>query len=105
MITHHDARGFMQVAGTAVVAKPFPILQDLAFLRLCQAGEVGKAVHKALKIGYDGFHLCLLEHDLRHPNFVGRGIRTPGQGPGVCVIPIKSLPESCCIKTEKRLAV
>jgi len=87
MIFNDDSGSLVKVAGTAVVAKTLPSLQHFAFLSLCQAGKVGKTLQKALKIRNNRFHLRLLEHDLRDPNLVGCGIRTPGQRPGVFVIP------------------
>ena len=72
---------FVQITGSAVVAKPFPELQHFVFFRLRQAAQVGKAFHEPQKIGDDRLHLRLLQHALRNPYAVrGAGLAPGAEG-------------------------
>ena len=77
----------VQVARAAVIAQPFPGLQHVLLRSRRQAFQVRKSAHKAFKVWNDGFDLGLLEHNFGNPDAVGRDIRTPGQMPGVLVVP------------------
>ena len=47
------------------------------------------AFGKSIKVINDGCDLSLLQHDLGNPGAIGRMSRTPGEHPGVGVIPLQ----------------
>ena len=83
VLPHDQAGGGQQVAGAGIVAQALPGVQHFLLGSGGQGGQVGKALHPAQKIADAAFHLGLLEHDLRDPDFIGRILAPPGQGPGI----------------------
>ena len=67
-------------------------MQDFIEGRVRQVGNRWETRHKAFKIGDDRRHLCLLQHHLGEPYFVGRLADLPGQGfTPVFVVPVQHL--------------
>jgi len=84
--------GRVQVAGPAVIAKAGPQGQYFIQISGRQIGDRRITLHETLKIGDDGRHLGLLEHDLGQQ--LGIGIlltASPGQVALVTVIPSQQL--------------
>ena len=76
---HNLPCGPVQVARPRIVAQPLPLRQHLIQRRFSQHPHIRKHVHETLKIGDDGLHLRLLQHDLRHPDSIGRARMLPRQ--------------------------
>ena len=88
IILKHHSGSFVQVAGAAIVAKPFPEPKHIAFFRCREYADFGKTRDKSLEIWDYSLNPGLLEHDFRDPGLIGCGIKTPGQRPGVCIVPM-----------------
>ena len=82
-----QAGGFLQIARAAVIAKTFPQLEQPVFGTGCKRLDGGQLGKKALEVGLDCFYPGLLEHDLRYPHAVGRGLVPPGKGTFILLIP------------------
>ena len=75
----HDLRRLMQIPGPGVVAKTFPVFQDLPLLRSRHRLDVWKPFQPAFIIKNTPFHLSLLKHNLRDPDMIRVIISAPGQ--------------------------
>ena len=101
MLRANLLRGFVKVAGPGVIAEPCPQMQHLIHRRCRQYVHVGKARYEPLIIGNDRGHLGLLQHDLRHPDPVGRGVLLPGQiVPAMRDEPVQNLPCKCVLASH-----
>src|SRR3569833_2669459 len=74
-----ERRAAVQMARAGVVAESAPVMQQLVDRRIRQCRYVGKARHEALVIGNDSGDLRLLQHDLRRPHSIRRGLALPRQ--------------------------
>ena len=61
--------------------------QDLVGAGGGEAFQIGKTLHEPVEVRYDGFHLRLLQHDLRYPDPVGRARVLPRQVLAAVFIP------------------
>ena len=86
---HDLPGGLLQVAGPVVVAQTLPELHQLVLLHGGQIGHGGELGQEAGIIVHHRRHPGLLEHDLRQPHMVGRGVAAPGQHPGVVPEPLQ----------------
>jgi len=91
----------VQMTRAAVIAQAFPCSQHFCLVGCSKAFEGREALHPTFKIGDNRLHLCLLQHDLRHPGAVGAGMRTPGQHPGVNVVPCQQTGSKHTIQNWK----
>src|SRR5262249_19037032 len=57
----------------------FPEAKHVMFACCCQFRHRGKGPQEALKVGDDGCHLGLLQHDLADPDAIGVPVAPPGQ--------------------------
>ena len=80
-------RGFVQVAGAAVVTQSGPQPQHFVFGRGGQAGDIGKGAAESRVVVEHGGDLGLLQHDFRQPHAVGVGAL-----PGQAVAAVAALP-------------
>ena len=69
----------VQVAGAAVVAEAFPVLEDIVAGGVGECCKVGEAFQPAIEVGQHRLDLRLLCHELGHDGFVKRGGRAPWQ--------------------------
>ena len=84
----HDLTGSpLQVSGPAVIAQSLPQLHQCVLRDGSQVGHRRQSLQKAAVVVQHSGHPGLLEHDLRHPHPVGRGVAAPGQHPGVLPVP------------------
>ena len=83
----HLFRRAVQIAGTAVIAQPFPQLQKFFFRARCERLHGGQFAHKPLVMFLDRLHARLLQHDLRNPHAVCVGIFAPGKVALVYIVP------------------
>jgi hypothetical protein len=58
----------MQLPSPAVVAQPFPGLQDSSLVSRCQVSHGGKPFKEATEEIFDPLNLGLLQHDLTDPD-------------------------------------
>ena len=69
----HGAGAGMQIAGARVIAEPLPHMQDRVERGRRERRNIGPARYESFKIGSDGRHHRLLQHDLAEPDMVGIG--------------------------------
>ena len=67
VLLHDQTCSFLKIAGTAVVAKPFPKLEKLILRTGRKTFDIGERGKKALVISADCLYTRLLQHDLRDP--------------------------------------
>ncbi len=92
-----EFRGPVQVARTAVIAEPFPQLEHLRLVRRGERTDVRERLHPALEITAHRLDARLLEHDLAHPDAVGRRLAPPRQVAVSLVVPLEQrLDDSFC---------
>ena len=72
----------VQRAGAAVVAKPLPGMQNLAYVRGGERMEVGKARQENRETALDRRHGGLLQHEFADQDPVGRDRPTASGAPG-----------------------
>src|SRR5262245_7946489 len=72
-------RGAMQISRARVIAEARPEMQDLVDGGGRERGDVGEALHEHVVVRDDRAYLCLLQHDLRDPYAIGRGVALPRQ--------------------------
>ena len=86
--------GTMEIARPGVVAQSRPEMEHLIERRRGERADIGKALHESLVVGDYRRDLSLLQHDLRHPDAIGRAAALPGE----VVPPVASMPvdERCC---------
>ena len=87
VLLHDLHRRFFQVPRPAVITQALPELEEPILLHLRQGAHIGERLQEAGVILPRGFDPGLLQHDLRDPDLVGRGLLPPGQGPPVGPIP------------------
>lgn len=87
VISHHDSGSLEQGARSRVIAEPLPRVKDRGLVRPSQVPEGGEPGHPLLEIGDDRGHLGLLEHDLAHPDRIGRRRLTPRQRTAMQAVP------------------
>ena len=87
----HDARAGVQIAGARVIAEPLPFMQHFVECRRGERRNIRPARHKSGKIGCDGRHRRLLQHDFAEPDAVRvaepAGRRPPRQIAAVTIVP------------------
>jgi hypothetical protein len=87
---HEVARRAVQVAPPGVVAEAAPVVQYLVDVGARQVRERREARREAFVVGDNRGNLGLLQHDLRQPHVVGRGVALPGQVvAAVAVVPVE----------------
>ena len=84
---HDRPGGPLQIPGPAVVAQPLPQFHQPLLGHLRQGLHIGQLLQEAAVVVQHRRHPGLLQHDLRHPDAVGRGLFPPGQVPGVLPVP------------------
>ena len=87
MVLYDPLRRSVQIASAAVIAKARPEAQNFARLSGGKSQQSGKAVEKTAKVGNDGGHGRLLEHDFADPNAIRIARVTPGKIAGIFVEP------------------
>ena len=80
-ISYHFLRGLQQISRPGVIPKPFPGLQNFAFLRSRQFLHRRELLEKAFVIRQHGGIRRLLHHDLGEPAEIGRRPAPPGHRP------------------------
>ena len=91
MLFHHDAGGFLQITGAAVVAKPLPLLEKHRLVGVCKGGNIGKGLQETVEIGFDRFHTGLLQHDLGDPYPIRGDALSPRQVSCVGMVPLQQI--------------
>ena len=91
-------RGAMQVARARVIPEPRPQVQHRVERGGGQRCDIREAVHEALVIGDYGRNLGLLQHDLRDPDPIRRGLVLPRQ----CVAAVTRVPGDQCLGDAAR---
>src|SRR5690606_11140953 len=74
-----DARGFVEVARTAVIAESLPRFQDGIFWSCCKFVDVRELFNKTENVGRALVHAGLLQHHFREPDHVQISCVAPGQ--------------------------
>jgi hypothetical protein len=88
MLADNLLSGALEIPGARVVTEPGPEMQHLIERRGSQGCDIRKALQEAPVIINHGCNLGLLQHDLRHPDPVGRPLVLPGQiVPAVLAVP------------------
>jgi hypothetical protein len=77
VLPYEDGGGFVDLAGPGVVPEAFPKFQHVLKGSFGKDAWVREASKEAQKIGDDGIHPRLLEHDFRNPGCVGATGRRP----------------------------
>ena len=83
----HLTGGCVQVAGTAIVAKPLPEFQHLVFGGLGQSVNRGEVLREAEVVAEPLLDARLLENHLREPDAVGIARLTPRQVAPMLLVP------------------
>src|SRR5207245_7834138 len=71
--------GPMHVARTRVIAEPGPQVEHVIDGRVGKRAHGRKSLQEALIVGNYRCDLRLLQHDLRHPDAIGRAVALPGK--------------------------
>ena len=79
MAFHDYAGGGLDVARAAVVAEPFPCLEQVFLRRGGDGGHIGETLHPAQEVLDAPIHLRLLHHDFGDPRPVRRVVGPPRQ--------------------------
>ena len=74
-----DTGGCVEVAGTPVVAQPFPEFQDLLLVGCRQCRDGRERREEPLEVRHDGRDSGLLKHDLADPDAIRVAVLAPGQ--------------------------
>src|SRR5262245_12365057 len=85
----NDPRGLLQIPCSRIVSKPGPQAQQNIGVGLCQCSDTWKTLQKLQIVGNHGLHLCLLEHHLGDPDWIGVSGISPGKVTPVLVIPLQ----------------
>lgn len=73
----------MQATCTGVVAEPFPVFQNRAFLGRGKALQVRETLHPTGEVGQNRLDLGLLQHELRHDGRIKGRVHPPGKRPSL----------------------
>src|SRR5262249_25272133 len=95
----------VQVAGTAVVAQPFPEAKHFLFRGGGQRRHGRERLQKTLEIRHDRRYLRLLEHDLADPDGIRVAALPPRQVALVASKPGQQLPAHAAPKGKRKVHV
>ncbi len=69
----------VEVAATAVIAQPGPVLQNIIERGRGECRQVRETLQETLVIRNNGIDLRLLQHDFRNPDAIAVAALLPGQ--------------------------
>ena len=95
MLADKELCGFVEHAGSAVVAEAGPGGKHLGFGGEGKGEHCGEAAEEGLVVVDNGGYASLLEHDLGEPGAVGVADVAPGEFTGVAFVPGNELAPEC----------
>src|SRR5262249_10837819 len=83
----HNLSRFVNISGSTVVTKSFPVTKDFGFFGLGQSDYCRKSGNKSFIIGNDSADGGLLQHDFADPDAIGIVCSPPRQVARILPIP------------------